>query len=274
MTIARSDLEAVHDFASSHATVEARVRAALSTPTGTLAFLFRYAEWNGYFGSAVASLAGKIGRSRRVFLDPEAEVTELADRSVLVGSYFFDAARDEFNDRDTTHRDTHRCLAQATVTGLARPFRAEVLMDALRVPDWLDVVGHRVAHGYGVGSPDSAGDIFRAMGYHLGSEVLADQEFTTVDRILREVAPDVVTHLSATQVVIAGQTHNAYSWIRIHSGGGNAVEADHFAWAVEGVNVALRYTPAPQRDAAVYQVLQGFADFARDHAEFFAMVNK
>src|SRR5688572_20616291 len=79
-------------------------------------FLARYASWNAVFGSGVSALSAKIGRSRSLFLEPGFALP-IADRSVLVASYFFDAARDEFDDRDTKHRDTHRCLAQATLWG-------------------------------------------------------------------------------------------------------------------------------------------------------------
>ncbi len=252
-------------------------RAAAQSTAGLLVFWHRYAWWNGYFGSGVATLSGKIGRNRTLFLDPIAPVPELADRSVLVASYFFDAARDEFDDRDTTHRDTHRDLGQATVLGLLRALDEDgVPLDAVRgslaVPVWLAALGGRVATGYGNGTPDDRASVFRAMGYHLGSEVLADREFTLLDEAMKRHQAPLVERLSAMRLVIAGQAHDPYAWIRIHSGGGGAVEADHFAWAVRGVNLAFLYTPDAERDAMRRQLLLGFEDFARDHDEFFAHV--
>ena len=42
----------------------------------------------------------------------------LADRAAEVASDFFYAAIDEFDDRSTPWRDTHRTLAQATLKGV------------------------------------------------------------------------------------------------------------------------------------------------------------
>ena len=278
MTIDRSSLERLHDFAASEATVVATLAAAGQSDASVLRFLYRYAHWNGYFGCGVATLSGQIGRSRGLFVDASQPYPELADRSVLVASYFFDAARDEFDDRDTAHRDTHRDLAQAMVLGTIASLVDAGLPDPsvrteLRLPVWLEALGHRVAAGYGNGTADVAPVLFRAMGYHLGSEVLADQEFTLLDRGLKEVRPDLVASLSSRTVRIGEIDHNAYAWIRIHSGGGGAVEADHFEWAVRGVNRAFAYTPPAAREAMVNQVHRGFMDFAADHEEFFASVN-
>jgi hypothetical protein len=269
------------DLEGTRAMVLGQLQAALAEPVSTLRFLGRYTSWNGYFGSGVAALAGKVGRNRGLFLDPAEPILAVADRSVLVASYFFDAARDEFDDRDTAHRDTHRCLAQAMLAGLVRCFAGQSehsehfsnpawVNSVLRPPLWLEALQERVAIGYGARSPDDAASIFRAMGYHLGSEVLADQEFSLIDRTLSTQAPALVESLAATRVEIAGQAHSAWQWIRIHSGHGGGAEAEHFEWAVQGVRLAFSFAPAGHREELVRQVLLGFSDFARDHREFFS----
>ncbi len=272
-----STLKAAHDFDATEARVASIVDAAADEPVALLRFLSHYASWNGYFGAGVATLAGKIARSRHLFVDPDEPVHTLADRSVFVASYFFDAARDEFDDGSTGHRDTHRCLAQAMVAGVLAHVRADGrLVDpaetnrALAAPEWLLDVEARVARGYGAGAPDDAASIFTAMGYHLGSEVLADAEFSVIDHALSEKRPALVKHLKAYSHPIGGQTHNAWHWLRVHSGHGGAVEEMHFEWAVEGVRRAFAYL-GPDADAALHrqQVLDGFARFAADHAAFF-----
>ena len=247
-------------------------------PAAWLRFLSRYTTWNRCFGSSVASLAGRIGRSREAFLDVGEPLPYLDDRSILVASFFFDAARDEFDDRDTKYRDTHRCLAQALVKGFLEVAledggltlgQARGLLDE---PYWLKVLQARVFAGYGEGFPVDRPFLFRGMGYHLGSELLADQEFTILDTTMRKHLPNVVEKLLGRKVKIAEQEHVAYTWLRVHSGAGNAAEADHFAWAVKGVEHALRYTPKHEEAALQEQVLKGFADFARDQVEFFENV--
>lgn len=283
MNVSREHLRGLYDFEQESALVHAAIRHALQGP-GTLdrslRFMACYTNWNGYFGSAVAALAAKIGRSRGLFKDPAFPVRALADRSVYVASYFFDAARDEFDDRDTVHRDTHRCLAQATVLGMLQyrsiasgngedPAGVERLLSE---PLRLQALNNRVARGYGVGTPDDLPSIFEAIGYHLGSEVLADQEFSIIDSSLREQAPDLVEHLKATSVEIAGQHHNTYQWVAIHSGHGSAVEADHFEWATQGAKLAFRFVPEDLHAALQQQLDVGFVSFARDHREFFTAV--
>ncbi len=250
----------------------------MSFRLGLVRFIARYAAWNGLFGSGVAALSAKIGRSTDLFLE-EGFPRPLADRSVLVGSYFFDAARDEFDDRDTEHRDTHRCLAQACLIGLIelskadnpRLGKAEFLEKALAHPMWLTALRGRVASGYGNGSSDNRANIFRAIGYHLGSELLADQEFSMIDATMRDKEPALVDTLKNHHVSIAGREHSSYQWIRLHAGGdeGGGAEADHFAWAMEGVERAFTFTPSALRSAARHQLELGYQEFARDHEEFF-----
>jgi hypothetical protein len=281
-SVNREELEGLCDFAAHRALVESTVRAALATPIGRVRFIGRYASWNGFFGSGVATLAGKIGRSRGLFLDAEQPIRALADRSVYVASYFFDAARDEFDDHDTVHRDTHRCLAQSTLKGLidyevaqgcrelGDPGFVNSLLDD---PAWLGELNARVASGYGAGSADERAALFSAIGYHLGSELLADAEFSIIDGILRDEAPELVDHLLSTQVNIAGQDHIAYYWVAIHSGHGGGAEADHFDWATQGARLAFRFVPSTQHAALRTQMHQGFEAFARDHRKFFSRAN-
>lgn len=125
------ELRQLCDFDAGVERVERALDRALEGPAELVRFVGRYASWNGWFGSGVAALSGKIGRSRALFVDPDEPVSDLADRSVLVASYFFDAARDEFDDRDTAHRDTHRCLAQALLKGLL----AELAREAPRLAE-------------------------------------------------------------------------------------------------------------------------------------------
>ncbi len=277
MEISRDMLRGLRDYEAAGERVAQVIGEAARDRKTLVRFLARFASWNGLFGSGVALLASEIGRSQQLFRE-EGFPAPLADRSVLVASYFFDAARDEFDDRDTPHRDTHRCLAQAFLAGFIEVSKdrypelgdARQLEAFLAHPLWLDALRHRVAYGYGAGNADDHAGIFRAMGYHLGSELLADQEFTRIDATLRARDPSLVETLRSTTIAIAGQPHNSYQWIAIHSGAGGAAEADHFAWAVRGVNLAFQYVPTSLHDELRHQVAEGYLAFARDHDEFFS----
>lgn len=280
MRITRDKLRSWYDERKAAEGVERTLRESFATIPGAVKFIARYASWNGAFGSGVAGLSSKIGRSRSLFFEPGFP-RPLGDRSVLLASWFFDAARDEFDDRDTPHRDTHRCLAQATLAGIVEhaiehgvgelrdpAHLEEVLAD----PPWLDRLRASVAIGYGNQSADDRPAIFRAIGFHLGSEMLADREFSVIDAELRAHHPELVAALIARTVTLAGQAHPCYQWIRIHSSHGGAAEADHFAWALRGVDTAFRFSPEAEHDRLEAEIREGYLGFARDHEEFFTRV--
>lgn len=247
-------------------------------PTSTAQFISRYADFNSWFGAGVASLAGKIGRSR-AFSDPTERINDLADRSMLVGSYFFDAARDEFDDRDTPHRDTHRCLAQACLKASLffwkdnHHLEVEYVNKLLERPHWLVGLGDRVSTGYGNGTSMALPSLFHSMGYHLGSEILADLEFSLLDQTLRTQSPSLVQFLRDADMQVGDHRHNGYAWIKLHSGDGSAKEMEHFETATRGVNTAFRYSKEVDARAMKHQVKLGFEAFTRDHEEFFDRVH-
>ena len=279
-TIEEASLRKLANFDTARQQVEdALARAGADGALGLLRFFARYTSWNGFFGSGVASLSGKIGRSRAVFADPAAAVALLGDRSVFVASFFFDSARDEFDDRDTVHRDTHRCLAQATLAGILQfAGKSERAADAgdvnkrLREPAWLHTLNRKVAQGYGNGSDDTRESIMAAIGYHLGSEILADREFSLIDEYMRSEQKALTAFMKKTKIDIAGQKHVAYQWIRIHSGHGGAAEADHFAWATKGAKLAFGFSPQKHHAAMRARLDQGFRAFAKHHETFFKKV--
>ena len=279
-TITETSLHKLADFDAAKRQVEtALAQAGTEGPLGLLRFFARYTSWNGFFGSGVASLAGKIGRSRAVFVDPTAAVTMVGDRSVFVASFFFDAARDEFDDRDTVHRDTHRCLAQATLSGILqfankKGYAADTgeINKFLREPKWLHSLNRKVAEGYGNGSEDTRESIMAAIGYHLGSEILADREFSLIDEYMRREQKTLAAFMKKAKIKIAGQDHIAYQWLQIHSGHGGAAEADHFEWATHGAKLAFGFTPKKHHAAMRLSLDQGFQAFAKHHQTFFTKV--
>ena len=270
--IAREDLQSV--LAAHHG--NEALRAAFEgaqEPGHFLSVLARYVQFNSAFGPGLANLAGEIAARQGLFRDPDEPVKILADRAAEVGSDFFYAAIDEFDDRATHWRDTHRTLAQATVKGAARFFGLgpEQLNQAIRINPTTEHSMALVHLGYGLGEKLSEERLFGAMGFHVGSEILADQEFVLIDRHLRQRRADLVRSLEALRVPILGQQHNAYYWIRIHTG----VEAEHFDAALKGVNNALRFY-AGSRDAETVKadILGGFSGFADVQSAFMSALGE
>jgi hypothetical protein len=119
------DLVAVLDSHRGEQALQAAVEAAAAPtapPAALLSLLARFIQFNAAFGAGLANLAGEIAARQALFRDEEEPVRILADRSAEVAADFFYAAVDEFDDRLTPWRDTHRTLAQATLKGLGAHF--------------------------------------------------------------------------------------------------------------------------------------------------------
>jgi len=266
LRIGREDLDPI---LAAHRGNEA-LRAAFESaaePGRFLSVLGRYVQFNSAFGPGLANLAGEIAARQGLFRDPDEPVRILADRAAEVGSDFFYAAIDEFDDRATHWRDTHRTLAQATVKGAGRFFGLSPaqLDQAIRINPATEVAMARVHVGYGLGERLADERLFGAMGFHVGSEVLADREFLIIDEVLQEKRPDLVSALRSTKVEILGEKHDAYYWVHIHTG----VEAEHFDAALRGVNKALEFYAGSDDPARVKGwILAGFSGFAEVQAGF------
>jgi hypothetical protein len=272
LRIEREDLQPV---LSAHHGNEALVAALenAAAPERLISVLGRYIQFNSAFGAGLANLAGEIAARQGLFQDSDEALHIAADRAAEVAADFFYAAVDEFDDRATPWRDTHRTLAQATLKGLGTCFgySDEQLNDVVRINPATRTAMDAVWEGYGIGSRLDEPRLFSGMGFHTGSEILADQEFVLIDRHLRQRRPDLVRSLEALRVPILGQQHNAYYWIRIHTG----VEAEHFDAALKGVNNALRfYAGAQEPEAVKRDILAGFSRFAAVQSAFMSALDE
>lgn len=271
-TITRQDLEPV---LAGHPGAEA-LRAAVAgaaDPGRLLSVVGRYVQFNSAFGPGLANLAGEIAARQGLFRDPEEPLRLVADRAAEVAADFFYAAVDEFDDRLTPWRDTHRTLAQATLKAMGAHFgyTPAQLNDVIRINAATESAIARVWEGYGIGAALDERRLFRAMGFHTGSEVLADAEFNVLDAGLCARHPGVVAALQKARVTIGGHAHDAWYWVRIHT----SVEADHFDAALAGVNNAARYYAGASAPGDVKGwILDGFREFASVQAAFMAALGE
>ncbi len=264
--IVKEDLAPVLERHHGNAALLAAFEAAREPPH-LLSVFARYIQFNSAFGAGVSNLAGQIASRQGIFRDPDEPLRVVADRASDVGSDFFYAAIDEFDDRATPWRDTHRTLAQATLKGMGAfcGYTPQELNDVIRVNQATEHAIAAVWEGYGIGRCLDEPGLFEAMGFHTGSEILADQEFALIDRHLREKRPELVHSLEATRIEILGEKHNAYYWIRIHT----SVETEHFEAALRGGNKALRFYSGEHDPQAVKNwILDGFSQFAAVQGAF------
>jgi hypothetical protein len=226
--------------------VQALERA--QNPTSLLRFLTEYISFNSVFGSCVAILSGTIGLRQDIFRDPDDLQGALADRSAMVAAKIFYAAIDEFCGERCLM--DHRSMAQKTLRSSAQFFQATT------TPTHIKDSINEVIRGYGVGMTEkSEKAIFSGIGFHIGSEILADQEFKIIDEHLRARHVDLVEHL---------EKEGSYVWIQVHT----MVEIEHFDAALEAANMALRYYVGDEAQARKW-IMQGIKRFADVQASFF-----
>ncbi|HEX3559887.1 MAG TPA: hypothetical protein VHU19_11835 [Pyrinomonadaceae bacterium] len=261
----REDLAPILDSHAGNRTFERALGHALRDED-LLRLLGQYIHFNSVFGSGVANLAGEIGARQDLFLDPEEALSAAADRSTEVAAHIFYAAVDEFGS-GPHRRSTHRAMAQATLKAAGRYFGYDArALDRLALPNdaTLDAE-RRVRDGYCLNQAVDERELFHAVGFHMGSEVLADEEFNILDKFLRAERAEFVEHLKGARVEINGGWNVAYRWIQVHT----SVEADHFSAAVVGANLALRYyAGAHGVGRAKEWLVEGFREFASVQTDF------
>lgn len=219
--------------------------------------LVRYISFNRLFGAGVSSLSSQLAVREDIFRD-DRETAVSKDRSMDVASQVFAAGIDEFGDTSFENRPTHRILAQATMKAVLGYYgyskrqteKLEGSLDTKRIDK-------SVLQGYGAGSDTEEG-LFRAMGFHIGSEFLADREFNILDTYLQTKYQDLVKYLENAKVKVSGRKIPAYHWIKIHT----SVEEDHFEHALKAVNMALRYYEGNRSKTDVRkQIMAGISSF-------------
>ncbi|MBI1970806.1 hypothetical protein HYS47_03595 [Candidatus Woesearchaeota archaeon] len=268
-TLTKQDLEHVLIGSSGDQSFQKALNNA--TPETIVPIIIKYVHFNRLFGAGVASLAGRVGAQDDLFR-ANANHGGWNDRSMEVASHIFAAAIDEFGDRELATHPTHRTMAQAVIKGSTEyshyPFD-DVQDDLRHIRAKFDA---QVTNGYGIYSrQDDEQGLFRSIGFHVGSELLADSEFRALDNTLRRDYPCLVNHLENTKVTISGCEVPAYYWIKIHT----SVEADHFVHAVQAANVALCWYSGKQEKREVkQQILEGVKSFAAFQQQFMEYLQK
>src|SRR5436190_5531290 len=240
----------------------------ISNGSALLKTLSSYVYFNSIFACGVVHLTGAIGSRQYLFRDTNEEVTVAADRSIEVAAPIFFASIDEFGGRGPlVGRSTHRTLAQATVKAIGRFFGYDVArLNEITAPTESTLLAvRRVRNGYAMNAEVADEKVFQAIGFHIGSEILADQEFNILDRFLSDRYADLTDQLKHERVRVNSAEVSPYRWIQIHT----VVEADHFDAALVGANLALRDYAGPADRAQVKEwILMGFSEFATMQAEF------
>jgi hypothetical protein len=255
---------ALFDRECAEANIEATVEVAAASPEGLYYFMQRYAHFNGYAGSLVARLASSIGISRDLFNQSGVSISDQADRGLDIAAKVLAATIDEHADAGA-QQVTHRTLAQATMKAIGD--YAE-LSDIERnkiaqTPDWMQPILVDTVSGY-QGIIGDLQALVTALGFHIGSELLADREYALIDKVVRHNNRGVGfdAYLHGKQVEIGGKRLSPWYWIVVHGKhNSSGVEAEHCQLGIDALNLMAQYRPE-SADTILAWASKGFLDFA------------
>jgi len=236
----------------------------VTTLEDIIRFVSRYQLFNGNFAGGVSCLAGAFHIRQDLFRDCGVNVFYAADRSARIASQIYFAAVDEYADRKNQQRFTHWDLGQYLLLGVCNYFEVDLTtIDhtfPLNVETQLTI--DRVSRGYCLDQQNTEDSILRGLGFHIGSELLADQEFNLIDEHLRENFLPLVQYLEDHSTEF-GNTH--YHWIHIHT----FVEMEHLDHAFKAAELSIEYYSGQKSKRRVAElILDGFLEFG-DMQKFF-----
>jgi hypothetical protein len=257
-----------------NAKIETIVELAASNPVRLYYFMQRYAYFNSFAGSLVARLASSIGLSYKMFQKEGISVIDQADRGLEIAAKVLLATIDEHADAGAQNVP-HRTLAQVTLQAIseyAELSEAE-LNKITETPDWMKTVITNLIGSY-QGEVNNIEALVTAIGFHLGSELLADQEYSLIDKVVRHTnrGTGFDAWLKGKQVQVSGKRLSPWYWIVVH-GKHNAsgVEADHFQYALDALNLLAQSRPE-SNETILKWASKGFLDFATLQQQLFVAI--
>jgi hypothetical protein len=260
------------DRQMNNANIEATIELAASDPVKLYYFMQRYAYFNSYAGSLVARLASSIGISYQLFRQNEVAVIDQSDRGLEIAAKVLAATIDEHADAGA-QQVPHRTLAQVTLQAVSEYAKLgdNELNQIAQAPAWMQAIITDLIDGY-QGKIDDLEAIVTALGFHIGSELLADREYSLIDKVVRYTnrGSGFDAWLQGKQVEVGGKRLSPWYWIVVH-GKHNAsgVEADHFELALDALNLLAEYRP--ESNEQIWQwASNGFLDFAELQQRLFA----
>ena len=213
-----------------------------------------YVEWNRDFKSSAVGLVGETNIREDLFGATGAE---------SIAAAIYRATTDEFLGR---HGTRAHAMLRATARLLRIP-NAEARLACLVRHPTVRAAQREIfcSYGYRYDMNDPSA-LARALGSHIGSELLASaEEFPELDKFFSARFPEVQERLRQENIEVGGVLYPLYDWVVEHM----SVEIDHFNAAVEGANEMIRHYTGRESKAQVRSwIMEGFADFVEVQAKF------
>lgn len=266
--------EDLFDRQANYDNIEATVELAVLDPTKLYYFMQRYAYFNSFAGSFVARLASSIGISYQLFRQADVSVADQSDRGLEIAAKVFAATVDEHADAGA-NQVPHRTLAQSTLKAIGdyAQLSDAKLNEVAQTPAWMDEIISTELDGY-CGKIDDVEALATSIGFHIGSELLADREYSIIDKVVRynHRGEGFDAWLKGKHVEVGGKSLSPWYWIVIHGKHNSAgVEAEHCQLAIDALNLFVQYCPESS-DKILKWASKGFIDFANLQQQLFAEI--
>jgi hypothetical protein len=237
--------------------------ASIESDETLLCFLHRFVLFNDALAARVPYLAGLIHLTPNLFVAADVDEEFCRQYNGRIAAFVAEAASDEYQMTEEQSL-VHQYLSQLFFLGALEQFGLDGKSFNRRfpVPDLLKVLlGEARERHFLTREPEQ---LFAALGFHVGLEVFAHQEFNLVDAWLREQRPALVAYLKR-----GGQTGSAYRWLAIHT----VVEIRHYRAGLEALKLALEtYHKPDDRPRMASRIREGLASFIDLQGRFYEAI--
>jgi hypothetical protein len=240
--------------------LEAQLQA-IKTDDAMIHFLHRFVLFNDALAARVPFLAGLIHLTPNLFLDPEPDVDFCRQANGRIAAFVAEAANDEY--RMTAERNlVHQYLSQLFFRGVLEHWHVDGPTFDRQYPLPLPLTELLAEARDSYFRDRAPSEIFAALGFHVGLEFFAHQEFNLVDQYLRARHPALVDNLEQR-----GTDGPAYLWLATHT----VVEIGHYRAGLEALKAAVKYChprdEAPRMLARIKEGFNGFIDLQKRYYE-------
>lgn len=233
-----------------------------------LSFFSDYTYWNGVFAGCVINLASRFHLGLRYgnysFNSPEEDFFQMKGHKVA--GLIFAAAEDEYADENCQEenvRVAHKDMAWFMLNEMFSFYKRDI--SSRRVHGWMNQIVNDTAIGYGVDELSDFMNLAWHLGFHIGSEKVASFEFGILADKMKELQPELTSHLKGKEMV---KGISAFSWIEVHG----PVEDVHANYALDAAQIIIDYLGTRDKglqEEFIANLQEGFWNFSGHQQLFF-----
>jgi hypothetical protein len=236
---------------------------SIASDNALLSFLHRFVLFNDALAARVPFLAGLIHLTPNLFLDPEPGLEFCRQANGRIAAFVAEAASDEYRMPEGRNM-VHQFLSQRFFRGTLAYYGVEERsFDGLHpLPAVLnDLLEEARGKYFDRRGPEQ---IFAGLGFHVGLEFFAHQEFNLVDAYLRTKHPELVARLERDN-----SDSSSYVWLALHT----VVEIGHYRAGLQALNGAVAFYPnRANKPLMVARIKDGFNAFVDLQRRFYEAI--